>query len=156
MDSLVRRTDVKFDTRVVQSATNSVLDIISSHNTVEVGSVAGERMVGDASTSEADFQLAERFRGGFFEELFDQLPFPVRLARLVTLGPWRCYPLHADEGVRYHLALDTHPLVYLIFPFASEVVHIPSDGFLYEVHATEPHTAINSGPFSRTHLVLIR
>jgi len=63
------------------------------------------------------------------------------------------YSVHIDKFPRYHLALITNPNAYFIFPTLNEIVHIPDDGFVYEVDTTIPHSFVNCGE-DRTHLVI--
>ena len=41
----------------------------------------------------------------------------------------------------------------IIFPTLNEIIHIPADGFVYEVDTTIPHSFVNCGE-DRTHLVI--
>ena len=50
--------------------------------------------------------------------------------------------------------LITNPNAYFIFPTLNEIMHIPFDGYLYEVDTTILHSFVNCGPDDRTHLVI--
>ena len=63
------------------------------------------------------------------------------------------YSVHYDKTPRYHMALITNPDAYFIFPTLNEIIHIPADGFVYEVDTTIPHSFVNCGE-DRTHLVI--
>jgi len=99
--------------------------------------------------------LNEPFRATYLEELLSALPFRYGLTRLLSIPPQRSYPVHRDSSMRYHLALETHPFAYIIYPTLNRIYHIPNDGYLYRMDATRPHAAINCGPLSRTHLVIV-
>ena len=74
-------------------------------------------------------------------------------SRIMTKKMHTTYSVHADQASRYHLALITNPNAYFIFPTLNEILHIPADGYVYEVDTTIPHSFVNCGP-DRTHLVI--
>ncbi len=75
-------------------------------------------------------------------------------ARLMTIKPKSSYTVHTDITSRYHLALDTNPHAYFIFPEGQpQLFHIPPDGHVYHINTTEPHSFVNCGTEPRTHLV---
>ena len=75
-------------------------------------------------------------------------------ARIMHMNPYTSYSVHKDMTPRYHLALITNPNAYFIFPTLNEIMHIPADGYLYEVDTTILHSFVNCGPDDRTHLVI--
>jgi len=74
-------------------------------------------------------------------------------SRIMHMQPRTSYFVHQDKTPRYHLALITNPNAYFIFPTLNEIVHIPADGYVYEVDTTILHSFVNCGP-DRTHLVI--
>ena len=74
-------------------------------------------------------------------------------SRIMILEQGTAYSVHYDKTPRYHMALITNPNAYFIFPTLNEIIHIPSDGFVYEVDTTIPHSFVNCGE-ERTHLVI--
>jgi len=74
-------------------------------------------------------------------------------SRIMTKKMHTTYSVHFDPAPRYHLALITNPNAYFIFPTLNEIMHIPADGFVYEVDTTLPHSFVNCGK-DRTHLVI--
>jgi len=74
-------------------------------------------------------------------------------ARVMSKKRHTTYSVHSDKAPRYHLALITNPNAYFIFPTLNEIVHIPADGFVYEVDTTIPHSFVNCGE-DRMHLVI--
>jgi len=75
-------------------------------------------------------------------------------SRLMTIKPKSVYSVHTDPASRYHIALDTNPNAYFVFPTHNEVFHIPRDGYVYRVNTKEPHTFINcDSDQSRTHFI---
>jgi len=74
-------------------------------------------------------------------------------SRIMHMQPRTTYFVHQDKTPRYHLALITNPNAYFIFPSLNEIVHIPADGYVYEVDTTILHSFVNCGP-DRTHLVI--
>ena len=63
--------------------------------------------------------------------------------------------VHKDNSPRYHMALITNTNAYFIFPTLNKVIHIPADGYIYEVDTTILHTFVNCGP-DRTHLIIAK
>ena len=74
-------------------------------------------------------------------------------SRIMIMSQQTTYSVHYDKTPRYHLALITNPDAYFIFPTLNEIIHIPADGFVYEVDTTIPHSFVNCGE-DRTHLVI--
>ena len=74
-------------------------------------------------------------------------------SRIMHMQPHTTYSVHKDKSPRYHLALITNPNAYFIFPTLNEIVHIPADGYVYEVDTTILHSFVNCGP-DRMHLVM--
>ena len=74
-------------------------------------------------------------------------------ARIMYMNAYTAYSVHKDNSPRYHLALITNPNAYFIFPTLDEIIHIPDDGYLYEVDTTLLHSFVNCGT-DRTHLVI--
>ena len=74
-------------------------------------------------------------------------------SRIMHMQPRTTYFVHQDKTPRYHLALITNPNAYFIFPSLNEIVHIPADGYVYEVDTTILHSFVNCGP-DRMHLVM--
>ena len=74
-------------------------------------------------------------------------------ARIMEMNAYTTYSVHKDNSPRYHMAIITNPNAYFIFPTLNQIMHIPADGFLYEVDTTILHSFVNCGP-DRTHLVI--
>jgi hypothetical protein len=102
--------------------------------------------------TESDYNvLNEMYEGTIFEDIIQDLD-GVR-SRIMTKKMHTTYSVHKDKTPRYHLALITNPNAYFIFPTLNEIMHIPADGFVYEVDTTLPHSFVNCGE-DRTHLVI--
>ena len=102
--------------------------------------------------TESDYNILNEIYGGtIFERVIWDLG-GVR-SRLMTKKMHTTYSIHQDKAPRYHLALITNPNAYFIFPTLNEIMHIPADGYVYEVDTTLPHSFVNCGP-DRTHLVI--
>jgi hypothetical protein len=86
--------------------------------------------------------------------VFEDIIEPYCRARFMTMVMHSTYSVHQDKAPRLHLAIDTHEDAYFFWPKHKEFVHIPADGYLYEVDTTQPHTFVNAGP-DRTHLVMV-
>ena len=95
--------------------------------------------------------LNEVYEGTIYADIIDDVD-GVR-SRIMFMDAYTNYSVHKDQTPRYHLALITNPNAYFIFPTLNEIIHIPPDGFLYEVDTTLPHSFVNCGP-DRTHLLI--
>ena len=106
----------------------------------------------DTDKVETDYTMLNEVYGG---TIFDRVIRDVNgvRARLMTKKMHSTYSVHSDKTPRYHLALITNPNAYFIFPTLNEIMHIPADGYVYEVDTTLPHSFANCGP-DRTHLVI--
>jgi hypothetical protein len=71
----------------------------------------------------------------------------------MTINPKTAYSVHTDPRPRYHLAVDTNPNAFFVFPIHQEIVHIPEDGYVYWINTTMAHTFVNCGDKPRTHFV---
>ena len=106
----------------------------------------------DTNKVELEYNMVnEVYEGTIFERVIRDLN-GVR-ARLMTKMMHTTYSVHSDKTPRYHLALITNPNAYFIFPTLNKIMHIPADGYVYEVDTTLPHSFANCGP-DRTHLVI--
>ena len=120
--------------------------ILSNPYTDGTGSFRGTDKV------ELDYSiLNEIYEGTVFEDVIRDLT-GVR-SRIMTKKMHTTYSVHFDPAPRYYLALITNPNAYFIFPTLNEIMHIPADGFVYEVDTTLPHSFVNCGE-DRTHLVI--
>ena len=122
--------------------------ILSNPYTDGTGSFRGTDKV------ELDYSiLNEIYEGTVFEDVIRDLN-GVR-SRIMTKKMHTTYSVHFDPAPRYHLALITNPNAYFIFPTLNEIMHIPADGFVYEVDTTLPHSFVNCGK-GRDHLVMAK
>ena len=104
------------------------------------------------------------YRGTIFEDIINELN--VVRSRIMIIDKHRTYSsVHADRTKRSHFVLNTNPYAFFLFPrnpiekseiihIPSEVIHIPADGYVYKVDTRLPHTFVNAGEESRTHLVM--
>jgi hypothetical protein len=97
--------------------------------------------------------LNEIYEGTVFDDVIRDVD-GIR-SRILVKKPYTSYAVHKDNSPRYHLALITNPNAYFIFPTLNEIIHIPDDGFLYEVDTTILHSFVNCGP-ERTHLIIAK
>jgi len=95
--------------------------------------------------------LNEVYEGTVFADMIQDVN-GVR-SRIMEMDSYSAYSVHKDKAPRYHLALITNPNAYFIFPTLNQIMHIPDDGYLYEVDTTILHSFVNCGP-DRTHLVI--
>jgi len=95
--------------------------------------------------------LNEVYEGTVFADIIQDVNG--ERARIMEMNPSTTYTVHKDNSPRYHLALITNPNAYFIFPTLNQIMHIPADGYLYEVDTTILHSFANCGP-DRTHLVI--
>ena len=95
--------------------------------------------------------LNEVYEGTVFAEMIQDVGG--ERSRIMEMNAYTTYSVHKDNSPRYHLALITNPNAYFIFPTLNQIMHIPADGYLYEVDTTILHSFANCGP-DRTHLVI--
>ena len=95
--------------------------------------------------------LNEVYGGTVFAEMIQDVGG--ERSRIMEMNAYTTYSVHKDNSPRYHLALITNPNAYFIFPTLNQIMHIPADGYLYEVDTTILHSFVNCGP-DRTHLVI--
>ncbi len=158
---LISRTDIRFDPDKVDEAFERVPALPQQNHAVAVTSKPGvENPLHDGISARPEDEMLynvinAEFRGTYFEEILHRPAVPVRphtdhvdSATEVLPGPHR--PL-----LRYHLALDTHDHAFILFPQAGRVYHVPADGYLYKMDARDPHTAVNCGPLTRAHMVIV-
>lgn len=108
--------------------------------------------------------IADYFKNTYFEEILSGLPFKIGRTRIMRMPPRHCMSIHYDSGIRYHIALKTNRMAYILFKDnpSSELYqkdfgimyHIPEDGKLYRMDASKIHTAFNGGMEYRYHLVI--
>jgi hypothetical protein len=116
------------------------------------GSTIADEFRGNATKAELDYTiLNEIYEGTVFSDMIRDVN-GVR-ARIFIRKKNTTYSVHKDNSPRYYLALITNPNAYFIFPTLNEIVHIPADGYLYEVDTTKPHSFVNCGKTS-TDLVI--
>jgi len=158
---LIVRTEWHFDPDRIVAAFADFSEMPLHNNALAVTSRPGSTdPMYEATTAgdeiEMEFNVInEPFRGTIFEEILQSLPFRFGRTRLMCVPPQRCYPVHQDETIRYHLAVSSHPYAYIAYPLANKIYNIPEDGYLYQMDPREPHTAINCGPIRRFHLVVV-
>jgi hypothetical protein len=158
---LISRTDIRFDADKVAAAFESLPALPQLKNAVAVTSQPGvENPLHDGIGARPEDEMLynvinAEFRGTYFEEILHGLPFPFGRTRIMWIPAQKCYPVHTDHSYRYHLALDTHDHAFILFPQAGRVYHVPADGYLYKMDAREPHTAVNCGPLTRAHMVIV-
>lgn len=71
--------------------------------------------------------------------------------RLMDVKSKTCYSYHTDIRKRLHIPLETNEHCWFILD--KELHHLPADGSVYLVDTMLPHTFINCGPETRTHIV---
>ena len=107
---------------------------------------------------ESDYNILNSFyESTIFDTIINDLN--VVRSRFMVMSEHRTYSIHQDKSPRYHVALETNPDAYFLFPSTdgsrtANLYHVPADGHVYWVNTTMPHTFINAGP-DRTHLVMV-
>ena len=106
--------------------------------------------------TESEFTVFNKeFKGTYLEHIYDTINAVDKLGRvrLMRLPPRRCYSLHRDTEVRYHMAITTNESCFIMYK-GIPAYHIPADGIVYRMDASEYHTALNSDKSDdRIHLV---
>jgi len=109
---------------------------------------------GEGQEAQAEYtEEVPEFQRTYLLEIARTFPVPRKRVRLLLADPGRCYEMHYDEELRYHLALVTNPGCFIVYEYCS-TYHIPADGFFYEMDARYRHTALNSGSAYRVHMVI--
>lgn len=158
---LISRTNFSFDPEKLSEAFEMVAELPQHRHAVAVTSKPGvENPLHDGTSARPDEEMLynvinAEFRGTYFEEILTSLPFPFGRTRIMWIPPQKCYPIHSDHSIRYHLALDTNDGAFILYPEAGKLYHIPADGYLYKMDARVPHTAVNCGPLTRAHMVIV-
>jgi hypothetical protein len=158
---LITRTPIAFDAEKIERAFQVVASLPQRCHAVAMTSKPGvEDPLHEGISAKPDEEMLysvinPEFRGTYFEEILTSLPFPFGRTRIMWIPPQKCYPVHTDHSIRYHLALDTHDGAFIMYPEAGKIYHIPADGHLYRMDARLPHTAVNCGPLERAHMVII-
>lgn len=158
---MIVRTDWQFDLGRIARAFEQFSEFPLHNNAVAVTSRPGAsdplyEATDAGAESEMEFTVInEPFRGTLFEDVLRALPVRFGRTRLMCVPPQRCYPVHSDETIRYHLAISTHPYAYIAYPSLNRLYNIPEDGHVYRMDPRVPHTAINCGPIRRFHLVIV-
>jgi Aspartyl/Asparaginyl beta-hydroxylase len=89
---------------------------------------------------------------GPFAELLARLhEYRIGRTRIMRMASKVCYSWHMDETPRIHVPLITNLHAFLIV--SNESKHL-SEGKLWYVDTTKPHTAMNCGDLDRYHLVV--
>jgi hypothetical protein len=73
-------------------------------------------------------------------------------ARLLTLDSAESYTAHTDPDDRYHLAIITNPMSYLIDLTTKTLHHVHADGKVIVMDTGRTHVASNWGGTPRIHL----
>lgn len=113
---------------------------------------------------EKDFStIIQSIHGTYLEQIINSFSCPLGRVRIHRLPPKTCTSFHLDSGVRYHLAIHTNsqsliacksfPTIKNEFSDKGLFFHLPSNGFLYKMDATQIHMAMNGGLEDRIHLV---
>jgi hypothetical protein len=161
MPHLISRTNISFDPEKLTQAFEMVAGLPQQWHALAVTSKpVMDNPPPDGMAPNPDEEMLynvinAEFRGTYFEEILTGLPFSFGRTRIMFVPPQKCYPIHTDRSIRYHLALDTNVGSLIVYPDAERVYHIPADGYLYKMDARFPHTAINCGPLTRAHMVII-
>ena len=96
----------------------------------------------------------DEYKDSYFYEIYQTIGGLGRF-RILAMQPKTCYSMHRDLTYRYHLAIDTNPGAYLVFPEQREFHKIPANGYVYRAKTTEMHTAINGSIDKvRIHIVM--
>ncbi len=107
----------------------------------------------DTNRKESDYNILNDFyENTLFETIIND--HKVCRSRIMMMEKHSTYSIHRDKVSRYHLAIETNPDAYFLFPRTSTLEHVPADGYVYEVDTTQDHTFVNCGP-DRTHLVMV-
>jgi len=170
---MIKKTNINTDIQKIRESVSNVYHHFDDRDQISVtcrpgcedplydgvGSLLNERKDGEYNV------IVPEFKGTIIEEFLEDLPFRYGRTRLLRMQGRKCYGIHWDESVRYHLAIFTNRQALILHKenrckedvFQEDIIHsyhIPADGYLYEMDATKIHTAINSSTEERIHLVI--
>jgi hypothetical protein len=93
-------------------------------------------------------------KGSYIDKLLSSMD--VFRTRIMLVKPKTCYSIHSDPTVRLHLALETNPDCYFVFPEHNQVQKVLPDRTIYFVDTRELHTFMNCGRENRIHIVMCK
>lgn len=86
-------------------------------------------------------------------EVLENLPFKVYRTRIMNIKPKRCYTMHRDKSIRFHIPIDTAEDKGRFIFDHGEVLNMP-EGSCYILNTKLQHTAMNCHPeLDRIHIV---
>lgn len=95
--------------------------------------------------------LQDRYINTSLGALVKALPFPFSIMRISVLPPSTIISMHTDNAAHAQIALVTNEDCF-VAARNGEAHHIPTDGSLYVISTTLPHTAFNASDKERSHL----
>ncbi len=174
------RTDIQFDVKKLQEATNKILSkmewrewhvkglcinkIPGDSTSVQGENLrgmywtrpdhTGEEVIREKQIKEKLYtELNQQFVGTYFEEVYNELNkhYKIGRVRILLKEPRTTLSWHRDPEPRLHLAILTNPGSILVVD--DEAMHIPSDGHVWFANTRKYHNAFNGGEEDRIHLV---
>lgn len=96
--------------------------------------------------------IEHKFHGTIFEEIFKKHS-PLGNLQIRLLNPEGTYTAHKDPDFRSHIAIRTNPQCVITNFDSYETMHVPANGFVYDLDARCVHTAVNCGTTPRYHVL---
>lgn len=89
----------------------------------------------------------------YIVKVLSSLPFNVYRTRIMNILPKRCYTMHRDKSIRFHIPIDTAEGKGRFLFDHGEVLNMP-EGSCYILNTKLDHTAMNCHPkLDRIHIV---
>ena len=107
----------------------------------------------DFIDEEAYKEFIEDFKETYFEYIYNVLSKRYQLGRVRILNkePRSTLSWHRDPEPRLHIPIFTNLGSRIVVK--DEAIHMPADGSVWIINATQYHTAFNGGEENRVHIV---
>ena len=120
-------------------------------DTNEYTSSCGRQQLKDTGYKSKDWNVVNPlFKDTEFESLCER--FECYKMRVMRLWPKSMYSVHIDKSPRFHIALETNPGAFMLWPDSNTHIHMPRHTAWY-TNTCPRHTACNSGDVYRDHIV---
>lgn len=115
-----------------------------------VGSIS---YAGDVKSDIEFSEFYDDFKNEYAVQVLKGLDFDVYRTRIMKISPKRCYTMHRDKTIRYHIPIDIAEGKSRFIFDHGEVINM-EEGKCYVVNTKLEHTAMNCHPsLDRIHIV---
>ena len=108
---------------------------------------------GEAQSDSEFRNFYSEFEDEYLVQALQSLPFNVYRTRIMCIQPKRCYTIHEDKAIRFHIPVDTAERKGRFIFDHGEVLNL-EEGSVYVLNTKLTHTALNAHPkLPRIHIV---